>query len=656
MTNLNAYAHPLGAAFDTLRAMAAKRRLRWEEKEAEGYAAQLDYDSKLTEAAVRKITADMDLVDAVRERPWMLVEIAFTIVTKEGQTVPFFFNEVQRRIVSAIERELTESEAEVRPPRPFYILKGRQQGVTSLITAIQLAASITRRNFSGMTLADTSDNTGEIFKSRARAVLERLPELLKPSQQYNNAKELYFDRLNSTWRAQTATKEVGRSRTLLMCHFSEIATYACSLSDLQASIGPAIAAGALIFYETTANGFNQARDLWMAGTCINLFFPWWLSGEYRDNNIDAIEQITAGDGWLSERVRWLREQGLDERQIAWYCKKYDSMLEKDKMRQEYPCYADEAFIFSGSSLFDTEAVSRQLAVALTRSPLRRGQYTYQSVRRDIYNREGDVVAEEWTLTDIEFVDRADGIIDIHALPRVEWAKNDPEHKGEPIGWAPYVIGGDTADTGEDYYTAKVVDNITLRTAATLRVRRTSDELYAEQLLCLAYDYHFAMIGPEINYSAHPIRVIMKKYGYTNVYLRERYDKLSDEVVDEPSFRTTPKTKPIIIGELQTDLRADPTLDPDPETLREILTFVRLPNGSMGAVTGAHDDLVMALAIAHHIGGQAPKVLYKTKPDGREHGVGGGESPYTFADEALEAEEVEDYNEETGSMYGDWDLM
>ncbi len=641
-------------AYEELAAMADKRRARWDERLREGgYEAASAYDRKVQEAAAHKILGDRSLIEAIRERPWMLVPIVFTIVTKSRRVEPFFLNRVQEAIVRELEDELEGARARGIAPRPLYILKGRQQGVTSLITATQLAAAITRRNFSGMTLADTSANTAEIFKSRAREVLERLPKLLQPSQKYNNAKELYFDRLESTWIAVTATGEVGRSRTLSMCHFSEIATYQCLLSDLQASIGQAIVAQAIVFYETTANGFNQARDLWEGGTCRNLFFPWWLSEEYRDAEAEAIERICAGDKWLSERCAWLYEQGLDREQVAWYCKKYDSMLEKDKLRQEYPCFAEEAFIFSGSSLFDTEVISRRLAEALRQKPRRVGTYTYRAERVDIRDDRGHVVGEEWHLSDIRFEERADGIIKIHEEPRVEWKPGDSEHRGEPQGYAPYVIGGDTADTGEDYYTAKVVDNITGRTAATLRVQRTSDDLYAEQVLCLAYDYHMATVAIETNYSAQPMRVIGQKYGYTNLYLRERFDKMADCVVEEPGFLTTKKTKPIIVSELQTDMRERPDCDPDPETLRELLTFARLPDGSLGAVTGAHDDLVMALAIAHHAGGQAPHVLLKEKPRRRASVSGYEESPYLFGDELEALRAIEEQNRESADTFYDW---
>lgn len=119
---------------------------------------------------------------------------------------------------------------------------------------------------------------------------ERLPDLLKPTEKYNNRRELFFNKLNSSWRVATASKELGRSKTLDFCHFSEIAFYECSMSDLQKSIGEALTADAIIVYETTANGYNEAKDLWDSGTCENLFYEWWWADEYVSDDFTVRKQ------------------------------------------------------------------------------------------------------------------------------------------------------------------------------------------------------------------------------------------------------------------------------------------------------------------------------------------------------------------------------
>lgn len=331
-------------------------------------------------------------------------------------------------------------------------MKGRQQGFTSVITAIQLSYAIVRKNFSGFTMADRSDNTMAIFNDKARVVYDRLPEELKPSEKFNSRNELFFDKLNSSWRIATATDQVGRSRTLNFVHFSEVAFYECSLADLQAGIGEAITAGAIQVYETTANGFNEAKGLWDSGSCHNLFYEWWRTQEYRSNEYEYLETT---DSWLVERKRVLEEKGLDREQITWYCKKYAGYLDKSTIKQEYPITPTEAFISSGDCVFDLEALNNQLVRAADLQPVKQGYFTYHKKGIPIVNSLGETEDVEWRITDIEFVADRDGCITIHEEPQVKRNKEN-----EVVGKAPYVIGGDTAGSGEDYFTGR--SSITLR--------------------------------------------------------------------------------------------------------------------------------------------------------------------------------------------------
>lgn len=595
----------------TIQDIIDKRRRIWSQKK------DLDLDKALVRASAVKILSTPSLVAEVQVKPYLLIEVAFYIVNKKRDTVPFFLNEVQRDFVDKLEMLGTS--------KPFFILKGRQQGFTSVITAIQLSYAIVRKNFSGFTMADRSDNTMAIFNDKARVVYDRLPEELKPSEKFNSRNELFFDKLNSSWRIATATDQVGRSRTLNFVHFSEVAFYECSLADLQAGIGEAITAGAIQVYETTANGFNEAKDLWDSGSCHNLFYEWWRTQEYRSNEYEYLETT---DSWLVERKKVLEEKGLDREQITWYCKKYAGYLDKSTIKQEYPITPTEAFISSGDCVFDLEALNNQLVRAADLQPVKQGYFTYHKKGIPIVNSLGETEDVEWRITDIEFVADRDGCITIHEEPQVKRNKEN-----EVVGKAPYVIGGDTAGSGEDYFTGKVINNLTGRTAATLRRQKMDEDLYAEQMYCLGMYYHEALIGIETNYSRHPMRVLQKKYGYTNLYMRQRLDKLTDKTEEVVGFETTVRTKPIIIGELVELMRDDPTIEVDVPTLKEMTTFVKKENGKQEAIEGAHDDLVMAKAIAHFISSQQTKKWIDVTPEESDfieenfHQEGGGNGEY-----------------------------
>lgn len=562
----------------TVNDIIEKRKRIWNNRQ------DIDYDKQLVRASVIKILSTPSLRDEIVLKPYLLIPVAFYIVDKKRNTVPFFFNDVQTDFIEKLESLGTN--------KPFFVLKGRQQGFTSVITAIQLSFAIVRKNFSGFTMADRSDNTQAIFNDKARVVYERLPQELKPSEKFNSRNELFFDKLNSSWRIATATDQVGRSRTLNFVHFSEVAFYECDLASLQAGIGEAITAGAIQVYETTANGFNQAKELWDSGSCHNLFYEWWRSPEYRSTEY---EYLNTNNAWLIERIRVLEQMGCDREQITWYCKKYEGYLDKNTIKQEYPITPSEAFVSSGDSVFDKEAINNQIARCAHLQAGRRGYFAYKKEAIPISGSNGVAVDVEWRIKDIEFVESRDGYITLHEEPRVK--KN---RDGEITHKAPYSLGGDTAGSGKDYFTGKVICNLDGRTAATLHKQYIDEDLYAEQMYCLGKYYHDALIGIEINYSRQPTRILQKKYNYPRLYMRERLDGASDRAVMDYGFETTTRTKPIIIGELVEIMRSTPDIEVDIPTLKEMTTFVKKDNGKTEAIDGCHDDLVMALAIAHFI--------------------------------------------------------
>ena len=178
-------------------------------------------------------------------------------------------------------------------------------------------------------------------------------------------------------------------------------------------------------------------------------------------------------------------------------------------------------------MFDLEALNNQLVRAAGLQPVKQGYFAYHKKGVPIVNSLGETEDVEWRITDIEFVADRDGCITIHEEPQVKRNKEN-----EVVGKAPYVIGGDTAGSGEDYFTGKVINNLTGRTAATLRRQKMDEDLYAEQMYCLGMYYHEALIGIETNYSRHPMRVLQKKYSYPNLYMRQRLDKLTDKTEDD----------------------------------------------------------------------------------------------------------------------------
>ena len=169
---------------------------------------------------------------------------------------------------------------------------------------------------------------------------------------------------------------------------------------------------------------------------------------------------------------------------------------------------------------------------------------------------------------------------------------------EPIEGHPYVLGGDTAGDGSDFFTALVIDNATGEQAAALR-RQYSEIEYVRQIYCLGRYYNDALVGLETNFSTYPV-MKLQELGYPSQYAREREDTYTRQVKKSYGFRTDRQTRPRAIAGLVEVFSAHPRWFRDKELLSEMLTFCYNEDHRPEALAGQHDDMVMAAAITYAI--------------------------------------------------------
>lgn len=229
----------------------------------------------------------------------------------------------------------------------------------------------------------------------------------------------------------------------------------------------------------------------------------------------------------------------------------------------------------GRSIFDAGRLSRRLGEL--EGPVRRGEFAFPTF---YHEDSGQVLIDR---AGIQFLDQPGGFISVYEEPR-------------PGG--EYVIGGDTAGEGSDYFVAQVVDRESGRQACTLRGRMDED-LYARQVYCLGLWYNEALVAVESNFSGYPIREL-ERLGYPWQYARPREDGATHRMGASLGFRTTSATRPVILAGLVEVVREHWQWLRDRDTIQELLTFVRNDRGRPEAQAGAHDDCVMALAIAYYV--------------------------------------------------------
>ena len=574
-----------------------KRKEKWNEKHS------LDYDKKFREAVANELMTNNDLRQEVKSKPEKLIELLFVVVNKKQETVPFFINDVQQDFINRINKAKEDFEKGIITNISLMVLKGRQQGFTTLVTAYQLANSILNKNFQGFTLADNADNSEAIFQNKAKYAYSQLPEVIKPTEKYNNKKQFLFEKLNSSWAVDTATEDVGRSRTVNFFHGSECAFWRYGISGVQVALGEAFTTNSIKIYESTANGYNDYKDMWDSGIHINCFYEWWKTDEYRidfpnnETKEDFIKNIDNKIDWIWERLKLLRDtKKLDLEQLFWYYKKYESYLEKEKIKQEYPCFPEEAFLSSGNCVFDKEKIIERLQ--RVQEPIKRGTF--------LYDYDG------LTIKNIRWQDDKNGVIKIY---------KDVQTK------RPYVIGGDTAGDGSDNFVGEVLDNISGEQVAELS-HQTDEDLYARQMYCLGKYYNEALIGVEVNFSTYPEKEL-ERLEYPRLYHRQQEDSITHKYQLKKGFKTTSITRPIIIAGLVEVIRDDTDTLNSEELLRECLSFIKNEQGRAEAEQGKHDDRVMAMAIAHYIRTQQDVV------EARQEVIKQDKLPFALRDEEEE---------------------
>ena len=547
-----------------------KRKQKWEELHS------IDYDKQLRIAIAEEIVNSPDLLAEVKQYPEKLIELVFIVVDKNQKTMPFFLNDVQHDFIDTLNQAIEDFNAGKITDISLLVLKGRQQGFTTLVTAYQLSCSILNRNFQGYTLADKSDNAEAIFQNKAKFPYGQLPEALKPTEKYNNRKQLLFEKINSSWAVDTATKDVGRSRTVNFFHGSECAFWKDGISPIQGALGEAFTKNCIKIYESTANGYNDYQKMWDSGVHINCFYEWWKTKEYRVNfpsdkaREDFLYFISSKNDWINERLQWLQnEKHLEPEQLYWYWNKYDKYLDKDLIKQEYPCTPREAFLLSGKNVFDTSQILMRLE--RLQKPLKTGYFTYDY--------------DGLRISNVKWVNDRNGYIRIYQLP------NTP-------AVTKYCIGGDTAGEGSDYFTGHVLDARTGIQVAALKHQFDEDQ-YTRQMYCLGLYYKWALIGIEANFSSFPIKEL-ERLGYPYQFVREAVDTYTKKKEKRYGFKTTQLTRPTIISRLVAIVRDDIDSINDRDTLEELLTIIRNERGRIEAPEGGHDDQMMGLAIAHEV--------------------------------------------------------
>lgn len=297
-------------------------------------------------------------------------------------------------------------------------------------------------------------------------------------------------------------------------------------------------------------GGNTKKQIVLSFNPINI--QHWIKGHFIDSGLATICFSTYKDN------KFLTD---DDR------KALEDLKYTDEYTYDVYCLGKWGIL--GKTVFDARAIQKRLEDIPT--PLKTGYFVYDY--------------DQIRITNIRWVNDKNGYIKLYAIPNV------PE-------FTQYCIGGDTAGEGSDYFTGHVLDAKTGQQVAVLKHQFDADQ-YTRQMYCLGKYYKDALIGIEANFDSYPI-MELQRLGYMKQYTREAVDTYTGKTEKRFGFKTTSLTRPTIISRLIEIVREHCDLLNDKATLEELLTIIRNEKGRIEAPQGGHDDMMMGLAIAHHI--------------------------------------------------------
>lgn len=417
------------------------------------------------------------------------------------------------------------------------VLKARQVGITTYIAARFFLQTITRPGTLTVQVAHSLESAESIFRI-VRRFWEKLPGGVRKGALMHsraNVRQLVFPLLDSEYRVEVADANAGRGMTIHYLHCSEVSRWSRDAAETLASLRAAVAPEGEVVLESTPNGAaGMFYDEWQKANETG-YTKHFFPWWYEE----GYREIGSRGKMLPlapEEKQLMEQHGLEEEQIGWRRKQWRML--RDLAKQEYAEDAGSCFLASGECVFELEAIEQAAVNA------------GQAVQSQDNGR------------------------------LVIWFPAQEGHR--------YIIGVDAAGGGSqgDYACAEVIERRIGLQCAELRGHFPPLEL-ARRVVELGQTYGGALLAVERNNHGYGVLAHLRDMDYTNIFEKD----------GQLGWLTSAATRPAMIENMVAVFTAEPKLFHSPRLLEECRTFVRRADGNAAAADGAHDDCVMAMAIA-----------------------------------------------------------
>lgn len=551
-----------------------------------------------------------------------------------GDDILFRLSRPQRKFVARLE-ELRLAGKPIR----LVLLKARQWGGSTTSQLYMAWLQLIHRTGLNSVIVSQVKKTSYAIKDMFDRALSRYPlELLhRPGEAFNPNEAKIVNVGNSsdykripqrnckitigTYEAPDAIR--GDDYNLVHC--SEVGLWAPTPGKSPEDIVRSACSGVLnkpytmIIYESTANGtgnfFQREYDAAKAGKSQfgTLFISWY---EIDNNSVpfasDSERYDFAESLWRNrkspnafskreepgEYLWYLWTLGATLEAIHWYVIERSKCNDHAIMASECPSDDHEAFVHSGQMVFSRSAV--EAFKPACRPPTYIGEV---SARAD----EG-----KDALLDLHFVEDAQGSLWVWDKPEEPDADENVTNRYMAIvdvggrshksDWSVitiidrlFMIDGGRPVIAAQWYGHIDMDRLAWK-AAQIAGYYDNALLVIESNTLETHDRERMVDGDQSQFILNQLR-----NAYHNLYARKQsQDDIEQGLPRKYGFHTNVSTKPMVISTLVKAIREHLYVERDERCLDEYLCYERKPNGSFGAITGKHDDLLMTRAIGLHI--------------------------------------------------------
>lgn len=562
-----------------------------------------------------------------------------------GEDVHFRLNRPQRKLIMRFERRRLQGK-----PIRLILLKARQWGgstATQIYMAwLQLVHKVGLNSLIVGHVKDASTEVKDMFDKLIKeypikmlyemgeAYNETEPKIVGVGQSGNIHR---IPQRNCKIKVGTAEKpNSARGGDYNLVHCTEVGLWVTTDGKTPEQIVRSACSGILlkpytmIVYESTANGtgnfFQREYDAAKEGKSQfeSLFIAWFEIEQYALALDDEVKFAT----WLWENrnnenansdreesgryLWWLWEQGATLEAINWYILERSKYTDHGDMASEYPSDDVEAFVHSGARVFDKYHVEKFKKAC--KAPKWIG---------DVY-ADGD--EGEDALVNLRFSEDKQGLLWVWAKPDVDGDEEvtdrylvvvDIGGRGKKADWSVIVVfdrlnqmeGGKPVVVAQ-WYGHIDMDRLAWK-AAQIAAYYDNAYLVIESNTLETHDKERQVDGDMSGYILNQIKDV-----YTNLYARKQSDEeIKEQAPKKYGFHTNVATKPKIISTLVKVIRDHLYVERDARCLDEYLCYEKKKNGSFGAITGKHDDLLMTRAIGLQIAFyemEIPTIVVKTK--------------------------------------------